>query len=136
MFGLAHWKHLESLDEMLRSNQKLNQKVGFNCDVSLWAMSGIRPNMVRSKPQGPFSRIVHAHLSDLGCGRFGNLVPGSAKQKHFFNDWFSVIHDAYECPENQGRSSGFVSLELELAASLGQVIKGIQVARELMELPA
>lgn len=101
---------LRSLASQINGHPHLDGRVGFNCDVAHWCISGIQPDGARDT--SVMSRVYHAHISDTGKGHLSDLAPGSILSISSTRKWLSYIHDAFQM---SGGNCG-TSLELEYTA--------------------
>ncbi len=133
----------------LDSDPVLRHRVGFNLDIAHFRLCGIDPTCLMTSDAMPVrQRIVHCHISDQGCGHFGDCAPGdialgmdatdveqhSVKERmRPLKEWMRVLREIAargSVTTERGPSfSGYVALQLEACKNLSLLRLAIERMR-------
>jgi hypothetical protein len=133
LFVLGDLEKVDFLCKSLDADRELSPIVGLNLDVPHWGLlARISVDEIRARP-AVFNRIIHAHISDHGCGHFGDNPPNAIHGKEFFDPWIHLLTE--RCSQSARLSSpafsGYVSLELEACKHRSVVKWAVKEAQKL-----
>jgi sugar phosphate isomerase/epimerase len=131
-----NWLHDWEKDRDL--GKKRSSRIGFNLDVSHWNIAGIDPEWIRSEMAKPIrSRITHAHVGGHHrAAHFGDapLVDDNGMWINPLGDlrpWVEILEQLGSEADRPVPFSGHISLEIEAARDVEQVVKSFRALHEI-----